>query len=206
MKPIIAFAAALTLGAASTAAAPLAAAPLAAAPVDKLYAFGDSLNDCCFSGPFTNGPNSWLVEFSGLLGADYPTAPESAARNYAIGGAQSGAVNAIPLTDAGFGFDTGLLSQVSRFEASGDVVDGQDLAVIWVGTNDIWPSGLDGNTIFGLPVNKPVGDNPSEADLAAHVAGNIGSAVARLRDEGFGQVLVLTPFDVGDANLIDTPV
>lgn len=184
----------------------LGASTAAAAPFDAVYAFGDSLNDCCVNAaaPFTNGPQTWLPAFAAAIGADYPT-PESAARNYAIGGAQSGEVNAIPAADAGFGFNTGLLAQMTRFEASGDVVGADDLAVIWVGTNDIWPSAFDGDTLFGLTINKPVGDNPAVAALADHVAGNVGQAAARLRDTGFGSLLILTPYDMANAALIDNP-
>lgn len=181
--------------------------PVAAATFGAVYAFGDSLNDCCINpaAPFTNGPVTWLPAFAAAIGADYPT-PEIPVRNYAIGGAQSGQFNVIPASDAAFGFDTGLLAQIGRFEAVGESVGADDIAVIWVGTNDIWPSAFDGDLLFGaLPINKPLGTTPGEGALANHVAGNIGEAAARLRDSGFGTLLVLTPFDIANSALIDNP-
>jgi phospholipase/lecithinase/hemolysin len=184
----------------------LAAVPAGAASFGALYAFGDSLNDCCINpaAPFTNGPQTWLPAFAAAIGADYPS-PESATRNYAIGGAQSGELNAVVAADTP-AFKTGLQAQVARFEASGDVVGANDIAVIWVGTNDIWPSAFDGDALFGaFPINKPVGDNPAVKALASHVAGNIAQAAARLRDAGFGTLLILTPFDIANSALIDNP-
>ncbi|SEA13198.1 SGNH/GDSL hydrolase family protein [Rubrimonas cliftonensis] len=194
----------MTLATRLAAAALLAAsaAPAAAAPVGAVYAFGDSLNDCCFIGPFTNGPETWLPAFAAAVGADYPT-PETAARDYAVGGAQSGPINVIPDTDAGFGFDTGFTSQLDRFEADAPAVGADDLAVIWVGTNDIWASALPSPSLLGLTLNQPLGPRPEVDALADHVAGRIGDGVARLRDTGFGKALILTPFDVGQSALTD---
>jgi hypothetical protein len=185
----------------------LGTTPALAASFGAVYAFGDSLNDCCINpaAPFTNGPETWLPAFASAIGADYPT-PETTARNYAIGGAQSGRFKVIPASDAGFGFNTGLLAQVGRFEASGTVVGASDLAVIWVGTNDIWPSAFNGDLLFGaLPINKPVGTTPTTAALADRVARNVRRAASGLRDSGFGSLLVLTPFDIANSALIDNP-
>lgn len=194
-----------TLRAAAAFALLLGATPAAAASFGAVYAFGDSLNDCCINpaAPFTNGPQTWLPAFAAAIGADYPV-PETATRNYAIGGAQSGQLNAIVAADAGF--NTGLLAQIERFEASGAVVGDDAVAVVWVGTNDIWPSAFDGDTLFGLAINKPLGDTPDVDALADHVAANIGQAAARLRDEGFGSLLILTPYDMANSALIDNPV
>lgn len=181
------------------------AAPQAmAASIDEIYVFGDSLNDCCINpqAPFTNDSVTWLVEFAGLIGASYT---ESTAVNYATGGAQSGEFNAI--APGGATQPNGLQSQIDQFEADAPAVDGDDLAVIWVGTNDIWASSYDGSTLFGLPgldVVKPLGDDPSAQALTSYITGNIQDAVVDLRDAGFGSVLLLTPFDIGDSALFDS--
>ena len=181
------------------------AAPQAmAASIDEIYVFGDSLNDCCINpqAPFTNDSVTWLVEFAGLIGASYT---ESTAVNYATGGAQSGEFNAI--APGGATQPNGLQSQIDQFEADAPAVDGDDLAVIWVGTNDIWASSYDGSTLFGLPgldVVKPLGDDPSAQALTSYITGNIQDAVVDLRDAGFGSVLLLTPYDIGDSALFDS--
>lgn len=188
--------------AAGCAASLLFGAGLSAATIDEVYAFGDSLNDCCFSGPFTNGSNTWLVEFSANIGASYS---ETQSANYAVGGAQSGPFNAIGATDASFGFDTGLQTQIDRFETSGTSVDVDDLAVIWVGTNDIWASAFPEPLLFGLETNQPLGPRPAVDDLVDYITGNIDKAIEDLRDSGFGNVLLLSPYDVGQSALTDGP-
>ncbi|MEM8630209.1 MAG: VPLPA-CTERM sorting domain-containing protein [Pseudomonadota bacterium] len=176
-----------------------------AATFDEVIAFGDSLNDCCINpaAPFTNGEDSWLVEFTDLIGATYT---DSTLYNYAIGGAQSGDSNAI--APGGVPAPDGLQSQIDRFETEAPAISADDLAIIWVGTNDIWPSSYAGDTLFGLEgldILKPLGQDPGTGDLAAYIAGNIGTAVGDLRDAGFGSALILTPYDIGDSALIDTP-
>jgi len=178
-------------------------AQVRATAIDEIYAFGDSLNDCCINpaAPFTNGPDTWLPLFSNLIGAGYV---ESAAYNYAIGGAQSGETNAIVAADTPI--MTGLQAQVARFKGDAPVIGSDDLAVIWVGTNDIWASSYDQNQLFGLPgfdINKPLGNDPAVDVLAAYISGNIHMSIEHLRDSGFGQVLVLTPYDIGDSALFD---
>lgn len=173
--------------------------------VDEIYAFGDSLNDCCINpaAPFTNGPDSWLVAFSSLLGANYV---DSTATNYAIGGAQSGATNAVVGADAPI--PTGMQAQVARFKDAAPAIGTDDLAVIWVGTNDIWTSSYDQDQLFGVPgldINKPLGNDPTAAALSGYIADNIQTSVRHLRDSGFRQVLLLTPYDIGDSALVDAP-
>ncbi|MEM9499388.1 MAG: SGNH/GDSL hydrolase family protein [Pseudomonadota bacterium] len=170
---------------------------------DELFVFGDSLNDCCINpaAPFTNGPDTWLVEFADLIGATYE---ESTVYNYATGGAQSGTDNAI--APGGVPAPDGLQSQIDRFQADAPAVDSRDMAVIWVGTNDIWASSYLGDTLFGLPgldVVKPLGQTPGVEELAGYIAGNIRTAVEDLRDAGFGNALLLTPYDIGDSALVD---
>ena len=171
--------------------------------VDQIYAFGDSLNDCCMNAqaPFTNGPDTWLVEFSGTIGANYVDNPIT---NYATGGAQSGLFNAI--APGGVPDPNGLLSQIAQFKVDTPLIADNDLAVIWVGTNDIWASSYAGETLFGLDglnVVKPLGQDPAVVELADYIASNIQTAVKHLRDGGFSQVLLLTPYDIGDSALVD---
>lgn len=175
------------------------------AVIGDVFSFGDSLNDCCVNpaAPFTNGSETWLVEFADLLGATYR---ESTTNNYATGGAQSGDFNAI--APGGVKAANGLRSQVARFKADAPDITEDDLAVIWVGTNDIWPSSYDGENLFGVPgleIVKPLGDMPEIDRLADHVAGNIREAVVDLRDSGFGNALVMTPYDIGNSALFDIP-
>ncbi|MDU8944929.1 GDSL-type esterase/lipase family protein [Ovoidimarina sediminis] len=172
--------------------------------VDEIYVFGDSLNDCCINpaAPFTNGPETWLVEFAALLGASYA---ESTTYNYATGGAQSGDYNAI--APGGAPQPNGLQSQIDLFEGDAPAVDSDDLAVIWVGTNDIWASSYDSPTLFGiegLDIVKPLGEDPSTGDLTDYIIGNLQDAVIDLREAGFGTVLLLTPYDIGDSALVDS--
>lgn len=176
-----------------------------AASFDEIYAFGDSLNDCCVNpaAPFTNGPDSWIVAFAAQIGANYTDNPTT---NYATGGAQSGAVNAI--SAGGVVQLNGLQAQINQFKIDSPAIDSSDLAVIWVGTNDIWASSYDNDTLFGAPgldIVKPLGENPAAIYLAGHISGNIRTAVRDLRDGGFAQVLLLTPYDIGDSALVDVP-
>ena len=104
----------------------------------NLYAFGDSLADCCFLGRFTQGDTpTWVDLLPESIGATYVATPET---NLAVGGAQSGPTNVVPSTDVSFGFLTGYASQIARFVASpaASIVGPTDIAAIWVGTNDIW--------------------------------------------------------------------
>jgi hypothetical protein len=171
--------------------------------IDEIYVFGDSLNDCCVNpnAPFTNGPDTWLVEFADLIGANYS---ETAQYNYATGGAQSGDYNAIAFN--GVLAPNGLRSQIEQFQNVAPAISNDDMAVIWVGTNDIWASSYLSDTLFGQPgldVVKPLGQNPGTQELAEYIAGNIKASVEALRDSGFGNALLLTPYDIGDSGLVD---
>ena len=184
----------------------LAALPCVAGAtvIDEVYAFGDSLNDCCINpqAPFLNGDESWLVDFASAIGASYT---ESTTNNYATGGAQSGSFNAI--APGGATAPDGLRSQIGRFQADAPSISSDDLAVIWVGTNDIWASSYQSDTLFGLPgldIVKPRGQDPSVQSLSGYIARNIQNSVKDLRDAGFGNVLLLTPYDMGDSALVDT--
>ena len=176
-----------------------------ASTIGEIFAFGDSLNDCCVNpaAPFTNGDESWLVRLAGLLGATYADSPTF---NFATGGAQSGQYNAI--APGGVKEANGLLSQMAGFLAAPPSISAGALAVIWVGTNDIWTSSYASDTLFGVPgldIVRPLGPNPAAGELADHVAGNIRQAVRDLRGVGFDSVLLLTPYDIGNSALFDVP-
>lgn len=174
-----------------------------ASTIDELYVFGDSLNDCCVNddAPFTNGDETWLVEFAESIGAVYE---ESTKYNYATGGAQSGPNNAI--APGGVPVANGLQSQIAQFLSDAPVVDSHDMAVIWAGTNDIWASSYLGDTLFGLSaldIVKPLGQNPGTQELAEYIADNIRTSIVALQDYGFGNALVVTPYDIGNSGLVD---
>ena len=183
-------------GAALAGALMLGGVPAAAAPFEDAFFFGDSLTDCCVLGRFTQGdtPN-WADLLPPLIGADYVASAET---NYAVGGAQSGPGNVIAGTDETLGRPTGFLSQVEQFEASGTEVGPDDIAGVWVGTNDIWPSALEAPDLGGLPLSLPLGVRPEVGTLADAVVGNVAEGVARLRDAGFGHFVLLSPYDLAD--------
>lgn len=180
-------------------------APAINAASYDIFGFGDSLIDCCENpdAPFTNAEVTWLEEFAALIGADYT---DNNTTNYGTGGAQSGKYNAI--APSGVKAENGLLSQIAEFKADGHAIDGDDLAVIWVGTNDIWPSSYQSDELFNIPtfdIVKPLGVDPDPIDLASYISSNIQTAVEHLRDGGFTQTLLLTPYDIGDSGLVDVP-
>lgn len=163
----------------------LASTGAQAATFGDLYAFGDSLNDCCnnVQAPFTNGDETWLVELADAIGATYDEATTTT--NYATGGAQSGDFNAI---FDGSGSEpvyaeNGLQSQIDQFQLDAPEITSDDLAVIWVGTNDIWASSYVADQLLGIPtldVNKPLGLDPTAEALAEYIAGNIQTAITDL--------------------------
>jgi phospholipase/lecithinase/hemolysin len=176
-----------------------------AATFGDLFAFGDSLADCCFLGPFTQGDTqTWVDLLPDRIGASYEATPE---RNLAVGGAQSGPTNAIPATDAAFGVLTGFTTQVARFLASplAATVGGDDIAAIWVGTNDIWAAPFSGGPSPLGEINTAFAAPPTPEALAAYVRANIADGIAALRGLGLGSVAILTPYDLADAELVVTP-
>ena len=119
-------------------AALLGSAAADAAPLGNAYFFGDSLTDCCVFGRYTNGnlPN-WADQLAPQIGANYTPSTQT---NFAIGGAQSGYDNGTLILQTTYGAQTGFLAQVGRFRAEGTAISPNDIAGIWIGTNDIWPS------------------------------------------------------------------
>ena len=170
----------------------------------NLYAFGDSLADCCFLGRFTQGDTpTWVDLLPERIGATYVATPET---NLAVGGAQSGPTNVVPSTDVSFGFPTGYASQIARFVSSpaASTVGPTDIAAIWVGTNDIWAAAFSGSPSPIGPINTAFDTPPSPEALAAYISYTIAEGVADLRDLGFGSVAIVSPYDIGNTAFVVT--
>lgn len=175
-------------------------APAASADQDfgKFYAFGDSLTDCCVFGRYTqdNTPN-WADLLPPKIGASYSATPQT---NLAIGGAQSGLRNAVPALETAFGANTGLQAQLTRFEAQGANIRPDDIAGVWIGTNDIWPSAQTTGTLGnGAAINQPLGVRPSIPVLTNYVIDNIRNGIDRLKNAGFQNVVLLSPYDMSQS-------
>src|SRR3954465_5951098 len=145
-------------------------------PFGNAYFFGDSLTDCCAFGRTTNGPN-WSDLLPSQVGGSYTATLQT---NVAVGGAQSGSLNVLP--GASFRTPTGFLSQVARFTAGGTSIGPNDIAGIWIGTNDIWPStsnpALPPLNKVGSP-RQPLGPQPSVPALTSYIINNIRSGINR---------------------------
>lgn len=172
-----------------------------AATFDNLYAFGDSLSDCCWIGRFTQGDTpTWVDQLPALIGADHDATAEN---NLAVGGAQSGLTSASPALDQSLGVLTGFLSQVARFTSSAVTVGPNDIATIWVGTNDIHPSVLDDQSAYqGVELNRPLGTKPSVTALVDYIAGNIANGIQQLRDNGIRNIALVGPYDISNVGFI----
>ena len=174
--------------------AALIASPAGAA----VFAFGDSLSDLgndraitggsvppasrYTDGRFTNN-GVWLDYLAAGLGLQarasrtgFDPTVEDQLVSFAYGGAGSGLSNVTP---GGFPVP-GLLGQVAEFAGSGAAADGDDLFVIWSGSND-YLLGLSGSP------DQPVA--------------NIASAVDQLRGLGAEQFLIVNLPNLGDAPL-----
>lgn len=178
----------------------LFAAASANAAEGNFYAFGDSLTDCCALGRTTdnNSPN-WADRLPSLIGTNYTADSRS---NFAVSGAQSGYANVVPATDQGFGAPTGFLAQVGRFEAQGVAVTSRDVAGIWIGTNDIWPSTFAAGSLAEW-ASAPLGAQPAVSALAGHVLGNIRAGVQSLVNDGFRNIVLLSPYDLAQSTAVD---
>lgn len=174
--------------------------PSLAQSFTKMYAFGDSLTDCCFLGPSTNTdqPN-WVDHLAPRIGVGYAPSPTT---NLAVGGAQSGRNNTARSVEASLGIETGLRAQIDRFAAQGQSVGARDIAGIWIGTNDIWPSALGRPiSILGSPITPPLGVRPAVADLSTYVAGNVREAIGALTNLGIRNVVLASPYDLGKSTI-----
>src|SRR4051812_21401928 len=157
-------------------------------PFGNAYFFGDSLTDCCAFGRTTNGPN-WSDLLPSQIGENYPPTLQT---NLAVGGALSGRLNVLPA--ASFRAPTGFLSQVRRFTSGRTSVGPNDVACIWIGTNDIWPStysaALPPAENVGSP-RQPLGPQPSVPALTSYIVGNIRSGITELEAVGFRNFVLL---------------
>lgn len=176
----------------------LGGASVNAEPFGNAYFFGDSLTDCCAFGRYTNSntPN-WADLLPPLIGASYTATLQT---NLAIGGAQSGAQNVVPALDQNFGAPTGFLSQIGRFQAQGVGVGPNDIAGVWIGTNDIWPSAFPAGSapvISETTARAPLGAQPGVSALTDYIVGNIRTGVQSLAAEGFRNIVLLSPYDLG---------
>lgn len=171
-----------------------------AAEFGAFYAFGDSLTDCCAFGRTTDGnsPN-WADRLPSLIGATYTASPGT---NFAVGGAQSGYTNVVPATDRAAGGGTGFLAQVGRFEAQGVAVTARDVAGVWIGTNDIWSSTFSAGSLPGW-AQAPLGARPGVTALTDHVVGNVRAGIQGLVDEGFRNIVLISPYDLAQSTVID---
>lgn len=177
----------------------LFAAASANAADGNFYAFGDSLTDCCAAGRSTdNGSANWADRLPSLIGTNYTADSRS---NFAVSGAQSGYANVVPATDRSFGAPTGFLAQVGRFEAQGVAVTSRDVAGVWIGTNDIWPSTFGAGSLADW-AGAPLGAQPAVSALAGHVLGNIRAGVQSLVNDGFRNIVLLSPYDLAQSTSV----
>lgn len=186
----------LTIGALSLAAFLLANANAARAQsFGKFYALGDSLTDCCYIARSTNSqqPN-WADQLPMLIGASYTPGKQT---DFAIGGAQSGLHNGAPSLETLLGIQTGFLAQVGRFQAAGLNISSRDVAGIWIGTNDIWPSALPA----GSSAPAPIGGRPDVAALSNYITGNVRSGINTLVASGIRNIVLITPYDMSKSSI-----
>lgn len=96
----------------------------------------------------------------------------------------------------------GFLAQVDRFRDQHVVVSTNDVAGIWIGTNDIWPSSYAATDqpppIVG-PFNRSFGIQPSVKSLTDYVLKNIRTGVNKLVADGFKNIVLLSPYDIGQS-------
>src|SRR4051812_9083954 len=168
-------------------------------PFGNAYFFGDSLTDCCAFGRTTNGPN-WSDLLPSQIGESYTATLQT---NLAVGGAQSGSLNVLPA--ASFRAPTGFLSQVRRFTSGRTSVGPNDVACIWIGTNDIWPStyrtALAPVENVGSP-RQPLGPQPSVQALTSYIIDNIRSGITGLEAVGFRNFVLLSPYDLAQSTVV----
>ena len=162
--------------------------------------FGDSLTDCCWIGRFTNsGTPNWADMLPTQIGAGFTASRQT---NLAVASAQSAYGSTSPTIPATLGVQIGFLAQVDRFSSQGVSVSANDIAGIWIGTNDIWPSSYAATdqppAIVG-PFNRSLGIQPSVTDLTNYVIGNIRSGINRLVADGFRNIVLLSPYDLGQS-------
>ena len=164
------------------------------------YFFGDSLTDCCWTQRYTNsGTPNWADLLPPLIGASYTASKQT---DLAVAGAAVATSGGNPTLAAELGIQTGFLAQVGRLGDEGVAIAPDDIAGIWIGTNDIWPSSYSA-TDQAPPVvgafDKPLGPQPSVEALTRYVIGNLRTGIDQLRANGFHNIVLLSPYDVGQS-------
>lgn len=157
------------------------------------YFFGDSLTDCCGAGRSTtnNAPN-WADQLPPAIGATYTATFDN---NLAVGGAQTGFTAVSPINEAAVGgVPSGFLSQVARFAARGGAISSRDIAGIWIGTNDIWPSA---QAVASEGIRQQVGPRPAVSVFTDYLAGNVRTGIDTLVDQGIRNIVLASPYDLG---------
>lgn len=163
------------------------------------YFFGDSLTECCWTGRYTNSatPN-WSDLLPPLIGASYTASRQT---DNAIAGAAV-VVSSNPTVATELGIPTGFVYQVDRFSAENLTIRPNDIAGIWIGTNDIWPSSYAATdqppAVVG-PFNKPLGTQPSVTDLTNYFVQNLRAGINQLVRAGIRNIVLLSPYDVGQS-------
>lgn len=163
------------------------------------YFFGDSLTECCWTGRYTNsGTPNWTDMLPPLIGASYTASKQT---DLAVAGAAV-VVSSNPTVATQLGINTGFVYQVDRFSAENIQVGSDDIAGIWIGTNDIWPSSYAATdqppAVVG-PFNKPLGTQPSVEDLTNYFTTNLRAGINHLVADGIRNIVLLSPYDVGQS-------
>ncbi|HEY1353042.1 MAG TPA: SGNH/GDSL hydrolase family protein [Ktedonobacteraceae bacterium] len=164
------------------------------------YFFGDSLTDCCWIQRFTNGGTAnWADLLPPQIGASFLASRQT---NLAIASAQSAYGSTSPTIPTMLGVQVGFLAQVDRFSSEGVKISPHDIAGLWIGTNDIWPSSYAATdqppAIVG-PFNRSFGIQPGVADLTNYIMTNIRAGIARLVADGFKNIVLLSSYDLGQS-------
>lgn len=163
--------------------------PVKAQSFANAYFFGDSLTDCCAFGRTTNSKAPNLSDqLPPAIGASYTAMLRT---NGAVSGAQSGTGNVVAALDGVFGAPTGFLPQVARFTAQGQAIGPRDIAGIWIGTNDIYPSAQ--TTTY---LRQPLGVQPTVSALTDYIAGNVRTGINTLVAQGFRNLVLVAPYDL----------
>jgi outer membrane lipase/esterase len=164
------------------------------------YFFGDSLTDCCWTQRYTNsGAPNWADMLPPLIGASYTASKQT---DFAVAGAAVATSDGNPTLAAQLGISTSFLAQVGRFNADDISVNSNDIAGIWIGTNDIWPSTYTPTdkapTGVGL-FDAPLGPQPTVTALTNYITRNLRTGVNQLVADGFKNIVLLSPYDLGQS-------
>ncbi len=164
------------------------------------YFFGESLTDCCWTQRYTNsGAPNWADLLPPLIGASYTASKQT---DLAVAGAAVATSAGNPTLAAKLGIQTSFLAQVGRLGSEGVTISRDDVAGIWIGTNDIWTSSYSATDqappIVGV-FDKPLGPRPSVEALTRYVTSNLRIGINQLRADGFHNIILLSPYDIGQS-------